>query len=236
MISIIIPTLNEAARLSLLLAELRAETEAHEIIVVDGGSGDGSAAVARDHGADRVLTAPRGRGPQLVAGADAASGEVLLFLHGDSRFPRGGLTALRRELAEHPEAHGGNFSLLFDGDDGFSRWLEEFYAGIRARGFYYGDSGIFVRRWAYDVLGGLRPLALMEDYDFVRRLERAGPTLCIAEPPLVTSSRRFGGRSKSNIVLGWIKIHLLYHLRLPGALLARLYDSERRVETKGVMS
>ena len=87
-----------------------------------------------------------------------------------------------------------------------------------------------------DRLGGLRPLALMEDYDLVRRLERAGPTLCIADPPLVTSSRRFHGRGRAAIVAGWLRIHALYHLRLPDRLLARLYDSERRREAASAQS
>ncbi len=95
-------------------------------------------------------------------------------------------------------------------------------------GLYYGDSGIFVRARIYRALGGIRPLAVMEDYDFSRRLERAGPTCCIAEPPLVTSSRRFHGRRPAAIVWGWLKIHALYHLGVAPARLARLYDSERR--------
>lgn len=123
---------------------------------------------------------------------------------------------------------GGNFRLLFDGDSGFSRWLTGFYAWIRARGLYYGDSAIFVRRRVYQDLGGLRPLALMEDYDFTRRLERRGKTRCIDDPPLVTSSRRFEGRRPTSIVLGWLKIHALYHLGISPDRLARLYDSERR--------
>ena len=83
---------------------------------------------------------------------------------------------------------GGNYRLLFDGQDGFARWLEGFYAAIRAMGFWYGDSGIFVRRAALVAMGGVRPIPVMEDYDLVRRMKRAGPTACLAEPPLTTSS------------------------------------------------
>ncbi|MGH6660241.1 MAG: hypothetical protein ACREB6_01760, partial [Rhodospirillales bacterium] len=131
-------------------------------------------------------------------------------------------------LAERPQCPGGNFRLLFDGGDRFSRWLEGFYAFIRARGFYYGDSALFVRRRAYDALGGIRPLALMEDYDFVRRLEEAGETCSIGEPPLVTSSRRFHGCHPAAIVAGWLTIHLLFHAGVDTVVLARLYDSTRR--------
>ncbi len=220
--------LNEAARLPDLLRALQAEPVSREIIVIDGGSADGTAEVARETGATLVLSAPRGRGQQIAAGAAAACGEVLLFLHADCVFPSGGLVALERLLRERQEVVGGNFRLLFDGEDGFSRWLTEFYALIRRLGFYYGDSGIFVRRVALDAIGGVRPIALMEDYDLVRRLWRAGPTVCVAEPPLVTSSRRFAGRHPSAIVLGWVRIHLLYWLGADPERLALLYDTERR--------
>ena len=128
---------------------------------------------------------------------------------------------------------GAGWRLLFDGQDGFSCWLTGFYALIRRLGFWYGDSGIFIRRAVFDTIGGVRPIALMEDYDLVRRLRRAGPTTCLAEPPLVTSSRRFAGRRPPAIVLGWVRIHLLYWLGADPAWLAQLYDSERRRSGEG---
>lgn len=136
--------------------------------------------------------------------------------------------AIERLLAARPEVPGGNFRLVFDGDTGFDRWLAGFYALIRRGGLYYGDSGIFVRRRVLEAIGGVRPLALMEDYDLVRRLERAGPTACIADPPLVTSSRRFAGRRPPAIVWGWVRVHALYVLGAAPARLAEIYDSERR--------
>lgn len=231
MISVIIPTLNEARNLPGLLKALRGETLAHEVLVVDAYSLDGTAAKARDLGARVVMSDP-GRGRQIHEGARHARGGILLFLHADSVFPRGGLVAVDRALAASPNAPGGNFRLLFDGEDGFSRWLEGFYAWIRARGVYYGDSGIFVRRRVYQNLGGISPVALMEDYDFVRRLERAGETLCIGEPPLTTSSRRFRGRRPAMIVFGWLWIHALFLLGVPPDRLARLYDSGRHKENE----
>lgn len=227
MISIIIPTLNEAERLPALLAALDRETAAHEVIVADGGSGDGTPALAIALGA-RLVCTRRGRGQQLAAGAEAARGEILLFLHADTAFPEGGLARVAAALAAAPARVGGNFRLVFDGDSEFSRWLTGFYAWLRARGIYYGDSGVFVRRRAYEAIGGIRPIALMEDYDFTRRLEAAGETCCIEAPALVTSSRRFAGREPWRIRLGWIWIHALYYLGVPPEILARLYDSERR--------
>jgi rSAM/selenodomain-associated transferase 2 len=225
-VSIVIPALNEAATLPRLLAALATEPTA-EIIVVDGGSTDGTAALAASAGA-RVLVTRPGRGSQLAAGAEAAAGDILLFLHADTTFPAGGLAAMDAALAADPALVGGNFTLLFDGGTPFDAWLTWRYAWARRRGLYYGDSGVFVRRDAYQRLGGIRPLALMEDYEFTRRLERLGPTCCIASPPLVTSSRRFAGRHPVAIVAGWIAIHLLYHLGVPPAVLAWLYDSPRR--------
>ncbi len=170
----------------------------------------------------------RGRGAQLAAGASRAKGDVLLFLHADSAVPAGALASIQETLAARPAVMGGNFRLLFDGDDKFSRWVCGFYRWIRQRGFYYGDSGIFVRRRAYRALGGFRPIALMEDYDFTRRLEEFGETCCIENPPLVTSSRRFRGRRPAAIVGGWLFLHGLYHMGVPADWLASLYNSERR--------
>lgn len=226
MISIIIPTLNESANLPALLAALTDESAANEIIVVDGGSTDGTQEIARRSGV-RVIEAAPGRGNQLRVGAAAATYDVLWFLHADCRVASGACAAICRELAAVPNAPGGNFRLLFDGDDKFSRWLDGFYARIRAKGIYYGDSGVFVRRSAYEALGGIPPLALMEDYDFNRRLERLGPTVMIENPPLITSSRRFAGRRKWAIITGWLLIHALFYLRVPAPWLAWLYDSNR---------
>jgi rSAM/selenodomain-associated transferase 2 len=221
-ISIIVPTLDEERSLAPLLKALRAEEVEHEIIVVDGGSADRTVAVARARRA-RVLAAPPGRGGQLRAGAEAARGDILWFLHADSTVPAGALGAIAATLAADPRIVGGNFRLVFDGGTSFSRWLTGFYRQIRRVGLYYGDSGIFVRRGVYERLGGFRPIPLMEDLEFVRRLERFGPTCRIEEPPLVTSSRRFAGRRPVAIVYGWIELHVLFWLGVPPARLAEIY-------------
>lgn len=227
MISIIIPTLNEARNLSRILPELALAKSRYEIIIVDGGSVDHTLEIAVQHGAQTVQSPP-GRGMQLRKGAEIASGDILWFLHADSQVAPEALDVMERELALNPHSPGGNFRLLFDGDDAFSNWLNAFYSRIRAKGIYYGDSGVYVRRQIYETLGGFRSLALMEDYDFNRRLERLGPTLLIKNPPLVTSSRRFAGRGKWAIISGWMIIHILFHLRLPSSWLAYMYDSARR--------
>jgi hypothetical protein len=130
----------------------------------------------------------------MCAGAASAQGELLFFLHADSVFLPGALDCINEVLNANANIIGGNFRLVFDGDTLFSRWLTEFCVWIRLLGHYYGDSGVFVRRSVYDALGGFRPIPVMEDLKFVRRLERFGPTTCIKDRPLVTPSRRFEGR------------------------------------------
>lgn len=226
MISVIIPTLNEAEALPRLLEALSRETAAHEILVVDGGSRDATRDIAASWGA-RVVAAEPGRGTQLRAGAEAAGGDLLIFLHADSEIGPGALEQLARTMAP-PGPVGGNFRLVFEDGTRFARWLTGFYALIRSLGFYYGDSGIFVRRSVYREIGGFKAIALMEDYDFVRRLERAGETLCLSDPPLATSTRRFKGRHPLAIVWGWVLIHLLYWAGVSPATLARLYGPPTR--------
>ncbi|TQV74420.1 TIGR04283 family arsenosugar biosynthesis glycosyltransferase [Denitrobaculum tricleocarpae] len=225
-ISIVIPTLNEAPRIGSIIHDLRLQDSECEIIIVDGGSQDGTLEQAEGAGA-RTYPAPRGRGQQLALGAAQSTGNVILFLHADTQLPAGGLRAIRQCLKD-PEIVGGNFRVLFNGNSDFAEWLTGFYARFRRYGLYYGDSAIFVRRCIYDTLGGIRPIDLMEDYDFTRRLERVGKTVCIDTPAVETSSRRFDGRRPIAIVAGWLLIHALFHLKLPPRLLARLYDSTRR--------
>lgn len=230
LLSVVIPTWNEAGTLGPLLLALAAEPTPHEVIVADGGSPDGTAELAAGYGA-RVIAAPRGRGPQLQTGAREAGGEVLLFLHADSRISPGSLAAILAAFSRDPRLIGGNFRLLFDGEDRFSRWLTGFYALFRRLGLYYGDSGMFLRRDVYERLGGIRPLALMEDYDLNRRMQRAGRTCCLAAVPLTTSSRKFRGRHPAAIVSQWIATHALYHLGVPPARLERWYYRTRPWES-----
>lgn len=225
MISIIIPTLNEADRLPGFLKSLPAKTEALEVIISDGGSEDDTLDIAMAWGA-RCETGSRGRGQQLARGADVAHGDILLFLHADTELPANALTQIRNAL-EEPSILGGNFELQFDGGDDFANWLNGYYAWLRSKGFYYGDSAIFVRRTIYEALGGIRPVSLMEDYDFVRRLERTGQTVCLNGPGATTSSRRFQGRKPWWIFWQWVYLHMLFHLRVPSSVLARLYRSEK---------
>lgn len=220
-ISVIIPTLNEAERLPHCLAG--ANSPDIEIIVCDGGSTDGTAELARNRGA-LVIEGEPGRGQQLHTGVAKATGDILLFLHADTVLAPGALAAVRAAL-EDPIICGGNFRVIFDGPSAFASWLTGFYTWLRRNGIYYGDSVIFIRRTILTKIGGIRPIALMEDYDLTRRLERHGRTLCIDDPPVVTSSRRFDGRKPWRIFLQWVVIHALYHAHVSPRHLARLYRS-----------
>jgi rSAM/selenodomain-associated transferase 2 len=221
-VSVVIPTLDEVDRLAALVGALQREPELREIIIADGGSTDGTPALATKF-STRVIATEPGRGQQLKAGAAVASGEILLFLHADSLFPSGGLGALCAALDSDPRTPGGNFRVIFDGDSCFARGLTVAYPWLRWVALYYGDSGIFVRRSVYEAIGGIKPIHLMEDYDFVRRLERAGPTCRVEDPPLTTSSRKFAGRRASAIIWGWVMVHVLYWLGISPERLTRLY-------------
>jgi rSAM/selenodomain-associated transferase 2 len=224
-ISIIIPTLDEERSLPALLDAIAQQRVAHEVIIVDGGSRDRTLQVARDRGLRTLVSRP-GRGTGMSMGAEASRGDVLFFLHADSTLLPGALDRINDALSTNVDIIGGNFRLVFDGDTNFCRWLTRFCAWIRLLGFYYGDSGIFVRRSVYEALGGFRPLLVMEDWDFVRRLERFGRTCCINDPPLVTSSRRFERRHPLEIFYGWVRIHALYWLGVPPDRLAEIYRTQ----------
>ncbi|HSC77341.1 MAG TPA: glycosyltransferase, partial [Candidatus Acidoferrales bacterium] len=143
MLSVIVPTYNEAGRIEELLSELRAQDPTCDLIVVDGSSMD--ATVTRAEPYARVVVTQPNRGRQLNLGARAARGDQLLFLHADVRLPPGALAAVQRALSD-PEAGGGTFRLKFAGADLASRVFSLIDRWRRWFGIFYGDSGIFVRR------------------------------------------------------------------------------------------
>jgi rSAM/selenodomain-associated transferase 2 len=223
-ISIIIPALNEAEAIRETLDAAARLGDEVEVIVVDGGSTDGTAEVARAHGA-RVVTSAKGRGAQMHAGALAARGDVLWFLHADTLAPADAAECIARALAD-PRAVGGNFRIRFDGDSGAARFLTWLYPRLRLLGLAYGDSGIFVRRAAYERAGGYKPYPIFEDLDLLRALWRQG-RFVQAESCVVTSSRRFEGRSFALTFARWSLLQCLYWLGVSPHTLARLYTSIR---------
>ncbi len=187
-LSVIVPALNEADSLSATLARVRSDPAA-EVIVVDGGSRDETAAIARQAGARCVNSRP-GRAVQMNAGAAEARGETLLFLHADTLLPPDYRQQAERVLGQEGVVAGA-FRLAFD-DRRLSLRLIAAAANLRSRfrQLPYGDQVLFLRRETFAALGGFRELPVMEDYDLVRRLRTRG-RVALAPAYVTTSARRW---------------------------------------------
>ncbi len=168
-LAVVIPTLNAAATLGATLGAL--DGDVRRLVVADGGSDDGTPDLARSNGA-LVVECPPGRGAQLAAGAAAVEEDWILFLHADTR-PGAGWRPAAEEFAANPDHArcAGYFRLRFDTPHPAARRVERL-ASLRARalGLPYGDQGLLIARAFYEALGGYRPLPLMEDVEFVRRV------------------------------------------------------------------
>ncbi len=193
LLSIVIPALDAAETLGAVIQAIKEGADgafAFEIIVVDGGSGDETAAIGQGLGA-RVIEAPRGRGSQLIAGADAARGEWMLFLHADTRLGPGWMSAAAShtgDAANREKAAVFRYAL----DDGTARARRiERLVGWRCRLFAlpYGDQGLLIGRAFYQALGGFKPVELMEDVDIIRRIGRN--RLRVLDVPAITSAARY---------------------------------------------
>ncbi len=226
LVSVIVPVLDEAATVSSLLDHLAALPGRFETLVADGGSTDRTVELAQEHAlAHRVIGAPRGRASQMNVAARGAAGELLLFLHADTRLPRDFYSSLVGACAD-ARLVGGNFTVHYEGGDRFAAVLGAWRAIERRLGIYYGDSAIFLRRDAFDALGGYRPLAIMEDYDLARRMERTGRTVCLSGP-VVTSSRRWRALGLRRTIAAWVVIRALFLAGVQPERLARLYRPVR---------
>ena len=223
-ISVIIPTLNEAATIVEILRRLR-HSGSCEVIVVDGGSDDGTPELARPQ-ADVVLSAGRGRAKQMNVGARAASGQVLLFLHADTVLPLG-FPALLEHALHDPQVVGGRFDVRLDAD-GWPFRMVETLMNIRSRisRIATGDQAIFVRRQTFLELGGYCEAELMEDLELSYRLKRRGKLVCLRER-VVTSARRWqrDGIART-IVLMWV-LRLLYFVGVSPNYLKTFYADTR---------
>ena len=187
-ISVVIPALNEAAHVGAALASIALGRNA-EAIVVDGGSTDGTAQIAAAAGA-RVLHCAPGKARQMNAGAEAAGGELLVFLHADTLLPPGWDEHVRAMLTD-PDVALGAFRLGVDGP-GIGLRLVEAWADRRtvARSMPYGDQALCVRAAVFRAAGGFPEMPLMEDYEFVRRVRRRG-RIVMAPARTLTSARRW---------------------------------------------
>ena len=224
-LSIIIPALDEGEEIAAALdalAELR--LLGVEVIVVDGGSRDATVQRARLR-ADAVISAPRGRAVQMNAGAEKASGDVLLFLHADTRLPVAAEHVVLNELARSGRAWG-----RFDVDiEGTHRLLPviAFFMNMRSRmtGIATGDQAIFVRRDAFQAAGGFPPIALMEDIALSKRLKRISAPLCLRERAVTAGRRWERDGIVSTIILMW-RLRLAYFFGADASNLAQRYGYE----------
>ncbi len=215
-LSIIIPALNEAACLPSTLEAIRASagraglSPGPEVIVIDARSDDDTAGVARSFGARVVSTGKRQRAHQLNLGAGEASGEVLLFLHADTRIPPDGLVQVLAAMAA--PVVGGGFVRYFDSPSRFLRFSCRLAAWrSRRSGIFLGDQGIFVARPVFRDLGGFdETLPYGEDLDLSLRLRKTGRTAAL-EGPLLSSARRFERRGPlgQTLVDLWLTVRLL---------------------------
>lgn len=228
-ISVIIPTLDEERVIVKTLDAICRLVNVSEIIVLDGGSSDDTVDLVRNYEGRKAVEiiqhTKAGRGVQMNVGAEAATGEVLWFLHADTR-PVQGCGRQILELMRYPDVVGGNFELIFDGEGRWPRFLTWLYPQLRSMGLVYGDSGIFVRRSVFEEMGGYREFELFEDVDLYKRLQKRG-SFAHVSLSITTSSRRFEDRSFLLTFAKWSIFQGLFWLGIPPKLLAARYKALR---------
>jgi rSAM/selenodomain-associated transferase 2 len=222
-LSIIVPALDEAAAIEACLGPLQALRERGvEVIVVDGGSCDATRELATPL-ADRVLDAPRGRARQMNAGAHAARGSVLLFLHADTLLPAAADALVARAI--EGGARWGRFDVAITGADPLLRVIAcSMNARSRLSAIATGDQAIFVKRDAFQAAGGFPDIPLMEDVALSRALKRAGRPACLRER-VVTSGRRWERRGTLRTILLMWRLRLAYAAGADPSTLAHRYDA-----------
>jgi rSAM/selenodomain-associated transferase 2 len=233
-VSVIMPTLNEECLLPVTLRHTAA-LGFDELIVVDGGSRDRTREIVQalqlstQHSAlstVKLLIAPPGRAQQMNAGAATSRGDVLIFLHADTRLPFDVKQAIGRAL-EDPACVGGRFDVRFEPDAGWG-WVISRMMNVRSRltGIATGDQAIFVRRAVFERLGGFSEIPIMEDVEFSRRLKRAGRVAALRSPA-VTSYRRWRTRGPLRTILLMWGLRWLYWIGISPRRLMRKYAHVR---------
>lgn len=222
MLSIIVPVLDEAATIEAALDRLASlRRTGCDVVVADGGSRDGTPDIAARH-CDRVVTAPRGRASQMNAGAAAARGDVLLFLHADTRLPHGAEAAITAALAD-PAAVWGRFDVTIEGRHPLLPVVAAMM-NLRSRltGIATGDQALFVRRDTFEAAGRFPDIPLMEDVALSARLRGMARPVCLRQR-VTTSGRRWEKNGAVRTILLMWRLRLAYALGADPAALARRY-------------
>ena len=223
-ISIIVPVLNEERSIQTTLQSL-SQLAPHEIIVVDGGSRDRTCAICAQLPI-KFFATERGRAQQMNLGARQASGDVLLFLHADTRLPDSALSDVAAALSD-PACVGGRFDVELEG----AHWMLKIIAALinyrsRATKIATGDQALFVRRAIFERIGGYDEIPLMEDIAFCRRLKRLGKVACLRSQ-VVTSGRRWERDGMWRTILKMWTLKLGYLAGVPPARLKQFYADTR---------
>jgi rSAM/selenodomain-associated transferase 2 len=220
-LSIIVPVLNEARLLRPFIAHLRERALEAEIMVADGGSSDGTADLATSF-CDQLVVSKRNRAVQMNAGARAAHGDILWFVHVDAEVPWGCLEEIER-IMDDPNVAGGFFRIrlpqafIYRLTDNFAH-----YAGLLLR-MRCGDHGIFCRRTAFLDIGGFPEVPLMEDVEFFRQLRRHG-RMIYSGKRIMASPRRYETIGRVRLTLAYGFIAMLYIFGIPLSKLASIYQ------------
>lgn len=221
-ISIIVPVLNEVRLIGRFVQHLRERAPAAEIIVADGGSSDGTREIAERLCDEFVVTDP-GRSVQMNAGATAAGGETLWFLHVDAEIAAASVNRIREALDDSAVA-GGYFRVRLPRPQLVYRLTDSFahYAGMLLR-IRCGDHGFFCRRSVFDAIGGIPAVGFMEDVEFFRAIARRGRVVAI-EQRMIISPRRYEAVGPLRLTLAFGLIATLYAAGVPRRVLERLYN------------
>ena len=225
-VSVIIPVFNEAEAIASCLAQFRGQRNV-EVIVVDGGSRDGTQNRTRATGIARLVTSPKaGRAVQMNRGARSASGDVLLFLHADTFLPDGAMRMMRESL-EDPRVAGGSFRMGLSEDTWMFRTIA-FLATMRSRylGVIYGDQGIYVRRAVFDRVAGFPDVALFEDSEFCAAVRKLG-RFVLLDGSVRTSTRRWRRWGVVPTIFWMWTLRILYLCSVSDKRLCRLYRDVR---------
>ncbi|MDF0752343.1 TIGR04283 family arsenosugar biosynthesis glycosyltransferase [Marinobacter sp. 71-i] len=225
-LSCIVPVWREAATIGATLAHLQPLRDSgHEVIVVDGGSDDGTARLAAGH-CDRVMQSGRGRAVQMNAGAQVAKGDILLFLHVDTRLPGSALAALDRFRVSRKA--WGRFNVRLSGRRPMFRVVAWFMnQRSRLTGIATGDQALFVRRPVFEALRGFEEIPLMEDVELSSRLRLVSRPFCVSDP-VVTDSRRWERHGTWHTILFMWRLRWRYWRGDSPETLASLYQSDVR--------